>query len=70
MVPATRDDIENFFVHLERELDACGFLRNEHKRPAMMRNIRNIFLRAGLYEKEVNTLHGIISELVKGRGED
>jgi len=69
MVPATRDDIENFFVHLERELDACGFLRNEHKRPAMVRNIRNIFLRAGLFEKEVNTLHGIVSELVKGRGE-
>ena len=70
MVPATRDDIENFFVRLERELDACGFLRNEHKRSAMVRNIRNIFLRAGLFDKEVNTLHGIISELVKGRSED
>jgi len=66
-VPATRDDLEKFFVHLERELDACGFLRNQDKRPVMVRNIRNLFLRAGLYEQEVNTLHGIVAELVKGR---
>ena len=36
------------------------------KRPAMVRNIRNLFLRANLHEQEVNTLHGIVSELVKG----
>lgn len=65
--PATRGEIENFFRHLERELDACGFLRNKEKRPSMVRNIRNIFLRAGLFEQEVQTLHGIVSELVKGR---
>ena len=69
-VPATRDDLENFFVHLESELDACGFLRNQDKRPVMVRNIRNLFLRAGLYEQEVNTLHGIVAELVKGRSGD
>ncbi len=65
--PATREEIENFFLHLERELDACGFLRNKEKRPSMVRNIRNLFLRAGLFEQEVQTLHGIVSELVKGR---
>lgn len=68
--PATRDEIENFFHHLERELDACGFLRNREKRPSMVRNIRNLFLRAGLFEQEVQTLHGIVSELVKGRDRD
>ncbi|MEE8533542.1 MAG: RNA methyltransferase, partial [Alphaproteobacteria bacterium] len=51
-----------------RELDACGFLRNEQKRPTMVRNIRNLFLRAGLFEQEVQTLHGIVTELAKGRG--
>lgn len=66
--PATRGELENFFTHLERELDACGFLRNAEKRPSMVRNIRNLFLRAGLFEQEVQTLHGIVSELVKGRG--
>ena len=36
----------------------------------MVRNIRNLFLRAGLHEHEVNTLHGIVSELVKGPEKD
>ena len=66
--PATRDELENFFTHLERELDACGFLRNRQKRPGMVRNIRNMFLRARLFEQEVRTLHGIVTELSKGRG--
>ncbi len=64
--PATRAELENFFTHLERELDACGFLHPPEKRPAMARNIRNMFLRAKLHEQEVNTLHGIVAELVKG----
>ena len=67
--PATHGEIENFLGHLERELDACGFLRNREKRPGMVRNIRNLFLRAGLFEQEVRTLHGIVTELSNGRGE-
>ena len=26
-LPATQAELQNFFAHLERELDACGFLR-------------------------------------------
>ncbi len=66
--PATREELENFFTHLERELDACGFLHPPEKRPAMVRNIRNLFMRAKLHQQEVSTLHGIVSELVKGPG--
>jgi tRNA/rRNA methyltransferase len=66
--PATHGEIENFFGHLERELDACGFLRNKEKRPTMVRNIRNLFLRAGLMEQEVRTLHGVVAELSRDRG--
>ena len=66
--PATRAELDNFFGHLTRELDACGFLHPPEKRPAMLRNIRNLFLRAGLHQQEVSTLHGIVSELVKGPG--
>jgi len=64
---ATHGEFENFFAHLTEELDACGFLRNRAKRPSMLRNIRSLFLRAGLSEQEVRTLHGIVAELVKGR---
>lgn len=65
--PATREELLNLFVHLERELDACGFLRALDKRPSMVRNLRNMFGRASLTEQEVRTLHGIIKELRWGR---
>ncbi len=61
--PAAKAELLNFFDHLERELDACGFLRNFEKRPSMVRNIRNIFQRADLTEQEIQTLHGIVKEL-------
>lgn len=62
--PAERGELMNFFDHLETELDACGFLRNQEKRPTMVRNIRNIFLRAELTRQEIRTLHGIVKDLV------
>jgi tRNA/rRNA methyltransferase len=61
--PATRAELLNFFSHLEKELDDCGFLRNLEKRPSMVRNIRNLFQRAQLTHQEVRTLHGIVAEL-------
>ncbi len=72
--PATKAELLNFFAHLERELDACGFLRNVEKRPSMVRNIRNLFQRAAPTEQEIQTLHGIVKELSslrarRGRGE-
>lgn len=62
-VPANKEQLVNFFAHLERELDACGFLRNEEARPHMIRNLRNMWHRAGLTEQEVRTLHGVVKEL-------
>jgi tRNA/rRNA methyltransferase len=61
---ATKEELYHFFDHLEKELDRVGFWRVEEKRPVMVRNIRNIFLRAPLTAQEVRTLHGIISDLV------
>ena len=66
--PAVKEEIEAFFDHLERELDACGFLYPPDKRPRMVRSIRNIFTRATLTDQEVRTLRGIISGLtMRGR---
>ncbi|MGE5504713.1 MAG: RNA methyltransferase [Actinomycetota bacterium] len=65
--PAPKEKLVGFFDHLERELDACGFLRNAEKRPVMVRNIRNIFQRAELTGQEIQTLHGIVTELVTFR---
>lgn len=65
--PAEKEELLNFFDHLERELDASGFLRNAEKRPGMVRNIRNLFQRASLTRQEIRTLHGIVKELSSKR---
>lgn len=66
---ATVGELQNFFEHLEQELDAVNFFRVREKRRAMVQNLRNLFRRAELREQEVRTLHGIVSALV-GRRKD
>ena len=63
--PATKAELLGLFEHLERELDACGFLHVAEKRPIMVRNLRNLFGRAALTEQEVRTLRGIIACLTR-----
>jgi tRNA/rRNA methyltransferase len=63
--PATREELYGLFDHLEGELDLSGFLRLAHKRPRMVRNLRNIFSRASLTDQEVRTLRGVIVSLTK-----
>ncbi len=65
---ATQAELASFLQRLEGELDASGFLHLPETRPTMVRNIRNIFQRAGLRDRELRTLHGIVSALIKGRG--
>ena len=65
--PADKAKLFAFFDHLERELDACGFLRVVDKRPGMVRNIRNMFQRAHLTGQEIQTLHGMVHEMVTYR---
>lgn len=65
--PATHKEIQDFFDHLEGELDDCGFLYPPEKRPRMVRNIRNIFTRANLTDQEVRTLRGIVAGLSEKR---
>lgn len=65
--PADKAELLNFFIMLEKELDESGFLRVAEKRPSMVRNIRNMFQRAGLTEQELRTLHGMVACLVEWR---
>lgn len=66
--PATHAELEGFFAHLERELDRLGFFTAPHKRPAVVNNLRSMFLRAGLTDQEVRTLRGIVATLANGKG--
>ncbi|MDR3499185.1 MAG: RNA methyltransferase [Parvibaculum sp.] len=61
--PATKEELLGFFEHLEGELDRFGFLKPPEKRPSMIRNIRNLFQRAGMTEQEVRTFRGIVAAL-------
>jgi tRNA/rRNA methyltransferase len=66
--PADKAELFGLFEHLERELDASGFLHVKEKQPVMVRNLRNMFQRMGLTEQEVRTLRGVITSLVSGFG--
>jgi tRNA/rRNA methyltransferase len=64
---ASKAELENFLGHLVAELDACGFLDNLPKRPGMVQNLRHWFQRGEVTEQELRTLHGVVTELARGR---
>lgn len=65
-LPATKAELDNFMVHLIRACDESGFLRNEQKRPGMVRNLRHFFQRGEVTKQELNTLYGVVTELARG----
>lgn len=64
---ATKGELEGFLERLVAELDASGFLDHERKRPGMVRNLRHWFERGEVTEQELRTLHGVVTELSRGR---
>ena len=65
--PATKDELLNLFERFEASLDGGGFFTAEDKRPTMVRNVRNMLLRAEMTDQEVRTFHGIIAALTGRR---
>ena len=68
--PATKDELQNLFDHLERALDQSGFLRNKDMRPSMVLNLRALLQRAQMTEQEARTFHGVIKFLSKGKHDE
>jgi tRNA/rRNA methyltransferase len=64
---ATKSELEGFLGRLVAELDASGFLDHEKKRAGMVRNLRHWFERGEVTEQELRTLHGVVTELSRGR---
>jgi tRNA/rRNA methyltransferase len=62
--PATHDEIEGFYGHLEQTLIAIGFLDPQQPRRLMSR-LRRLFARAGLQQEEINILRGILKAVLK-----
>lgn len=65
--PVAKADLIGFFEHLERELDACGFLHPPEMRPTITRNLRTLFQRARLTDREVRILRGVVAGLSNAR---
>ncbi len=63
--PATKQELQGLFDHLERALDESGFLRNKAMRPGMVRNLRTLLQRATMTEQEARSFHGVIKYLAK-----
>lgn len=65
--PASAEDLEYFYEHLQRVLLGSGFLNPDNPR-TLMRRLRRLFNRARLDENELNIMRGILSALVPGSG--
>jgi tRNA/rRNA methyltransferase len=63
--PATHQELSELLARLMAELERKGFFEVPEKRPAMERNIRNVFTRADLTLQEARTLHGVITALLR-----
>lgn len=62
--PATAAEFNNFFERLDTELQSGGFYRVPEMKDIISRNIRALFSRAHPTDQEINTLHGIVTNLV------
>ena len=58
---ATKSEVNSFLDIIIGSLDKRGFLQPMHKRRSMIRNIKNIFYRINLSEREIRILLGIFA---------
>ncbi len=65
--PATGEEMEHFYSHLERVVEEVGFLDPENPRH-LMRRLRRLFIRARPDKNEVNILRGILTAIDRTRG--
>jgi tRNA C32,U32 (ribose-2'-O)-methylase TrmJ len=64
--PATGDEMEQFYAHLEQVMIDLEFLKPDNPRH-LMRRIRRMFIRARPDKNEVNILRGILAAVDRNR---
>ena len=64
--PATAEEMEHFYGHLERVLEELRFLDPKNPRH-LMRRLRRLFIRARPDKNEVNILRGILTAVDQSR---
>lgn len=63
MPPASKDQLQGLFDHLEAALDARGYFRPLPKKPKMVDNLRAVLTRPGFAEPELKVLRGVVASL-------
>ena len=66
--PATSEEMERFYAHLEQVLRDIRFLDPDNPRH-LMRRMRRLFIRARPDSNEVNILRGILTAIDRTRGD-
>ena len=66
--PINKNDLNKFVNFLISSLDQIGFLQPDHKRKSMIQNLRTIFHKMNLSDKEMRILLGIFSSLKDKKG--
>jgi tRNA/rRNA methyltransferase len=67
---ASAIEVRKLGDHLEDKLDEAGFFFPDQKAPGMKLNLRNMLSRWTLTRSEVQTLHGILRQLARRKGND
>ena len=67
--PATSEEMEHFYEHLEKVLTDIEFLDPENPRH-LMRRMRRLYIRARPDKNEVNILRGILTAVDRSRKDD
>ena len=64
---ASKKDIQSMLSLCIKNLDEINFFRPKEKRPKMLENLRNIFYKMDLSDKETRILSGVFASLGKKR---
>ena len=62
---ANQAEVAALSRHYEERMEAAGFFFPEHKAETMKRNLRNLWSRMPLTRSDVQTLHGILRQMVR-----
>ena len=65
--PASKKEIQLMLSLCIKKLDEINFFRPKEKRPKMLENLRNIFYKMDLSDKETRILSGVFASLGKKR---
>lgn len=60
-------EVEKLGDHFEEVLEGVGYFFPELKAPVMKRNLRNMWSRFGLTRPDVQTLHGMLRQIMRRR---